>query len=164
MNQETWVTIEKFPKYEISNTGKVRAKNYLKMGIVKELKQYNKKGYKSVTIPDNNNKLTQITVHRLVAIAFLSNENNKPQVNHKDRNRSNNNVFNLEWCDAFENMQHYEKNRTKPIHNQKVVLNVETGIFYNSANEAAKTYGYKHNVIHQYLNGSQKNKTPFIYV
>jgi hypothetical protein len=163
MNQQKWVTLEKFPNYEISNTGKVRAKNYLKMGIVKELKQYNKRGYRSVTIPDNSGKLTQMMVHRLVAMAFLENKNNKPQVNHKDSNRANNDVINLEWCDAYENMQHYEKNRTKPIHNQKVVLNLETGIFYASANDAAKAHGYKHNVIHQYLNGSQINKTPFIY-
>lgn len=164
MNQETWTTLERFPKYEVSDTGKVRAKNYLKMGFTKELKQYNKRGYRSVTISDINGKLTQMLVHRLVAMAFLENKDNKPQVNHKDSNRANNNVSNLEWCDAFENMQHYERNRKKPIHNQKVVLNIETGIYYSSANEAAKTYGYKHNVIHQYLNGSQKNKTPFIYV
>lgn len=163
MNQEIWITLEKFPNYEISDTGKVRAKNYLKMGIVKELRQYNKRGYMSVTIPDNTGKLTQIMVHRLVAMAFLENKNNKPQVNHKDSNRSNNNLSNLEWCDSFENMQHYERNRIKPIHNQKIVLNIETGIFYNSANEAAKSYGYKQNVIHQYLNGSHTNKTPFIY-
>lgn len=67
----------------------------------KELKQYNVNGYKHVKIAG---KL--FYVHRLVAIAFIPNPQNKPQVNHKDGNRSNNNVSNLEWVTAKENSQH----------------------------------------------------------
>ena len=45
-----------------------------------------------------DNKTKQYQIHRLVAIAFLPNENNYPFVNHKDENPSNNRVDNLEWC------------------------------------------------------------------
>ena len=55
------------------------------------------KGYLKVNL-HKGNKVKQHTVHRLVAIAFLPNENNYPCVNHKDENPSNNNVSNLEWC------------------------------------------------------------------
>lgn len=54
-------------------------------------------GYKIVTLRKNNKNYTK-TVHQLVAIAFIDNPNNLPLVNHKDENKQNNNVNNLEWC------------------------------------------------------------------
>ena len=166
MNKEmtTWKKLIDFPNYSVSDTGLVRADNYLKTGKAKELKQQTKRGYKSVTIADKNGKLVQITVHRLIAMTFLPNPENKPQVNHKDRNRANNNLDNLEWCTAFENMQHYEKTRTTPIFNQRIVLDTKTGIFYDSCAEAERLLGWKKNVLSQYLNGRAKNNTSLMYV
>lgn len=63
----------------------------------KKLKPGSDNGYLKVNLCKNN-KVKQFTVHRLVALAFLPNENNYPCVNHKDENPSNNNVNNLEWC------------------------------------------------------------------
>ena len=63
----------------------------------KVLKQIVGRGYLQVNLLDNGKQKTA-KVHRLVAEAFLPNENNYPCVNHKDENRKNNNVSNLEWC------------------------------------------------------------------
>lgn len=61
----------------------------------------NTSGYASVRLPDKNH-----LIHRLVAEAFIPNPDNKPQVNHKDGNKRNNNAWNLEWVTHKENMKH----------------------------------------------------------
>lgn len=66
------------------------------------------------------------SVHRLVAEAFLPNLENKPEVNHKDGDRLNNNLSNLEWCTKEENMRHA----------------VETGLIYNPFGEYARNSKY----------------------
>lgn len=62
-------------------------------------------GYK-VFKARNKNRVYTLKVHRAVAKAFLPNPENKPQVNHKDGNKANNNIENLEWCTASENIRH----------------------------------------------------------
>jgi hypothetical protein len=60
-----------------------------------------KKGYRTFELDGKAHR-----IHRLVATLFIPNILNKPQVNHKDGNKLNNNVDNLEWCSNLENMQH----------------------------------------------------------
>lgn len=81
-------------------------------GSITESKSGNKKktykdkdGY-SILLLSKKGKLKSYRVHRLVAYRYLSNPYNKPQVNHKDGNKSNNNVDNLEWATASENVKH----------------------------------------------------------
>ena len=64
------------------------------------------KGYKRVLLTKENGKTVQIRVHRLIAQTFLPNPENKPEVNHKDGNKTNNAVSNLEWVTTKENVQH----------------------------------------------------------
>lgn len=64
-----------------------------------------KDGYMSIGLIKNG-KSTQHRVHRIVACAFIPNPENKPFINHKDGNRTNNNVDNLEWCTQKENAYH----------------------------------------------------------
>lgn len=90
---EEWRDIKGYEGlYQVSNLGKVRNKKG------KVLKQYrNNKGYPCVHMYKNNKYKTK-NVHRLVAISFIENPNNLPQVNHKDEDKTNNVVTNLEWC------------------------------------------------------------------
>ena len=89
----SWKRVIEFPQYEVSNTGLVRKGAKIKKCRI------NSHGYPSAVLYENGRK-KNVPVHRLVAIAFISNPDNLPQVNHKDENKQNNNVKNLEWCDA----------------------------------------------------------------
>lgn len=85
-------------EYQVSNTGKVRSLNYQRTkGKVVKLKLCNKDGYMAIGLYKNG-KRTKYPVHRLVALAFIPNPNNYPIINHKDENKTNNTVWNLEWC------------------------------------------------------------------
>lgn len=104
---EVWRVIEGTNgRYEVSNKGKVRSMNYNKTGKVKELKpKIDKYGYLVVTLHIDG-KQKSITIHTLVAKAFIPNPENKPQVNHKDGNKQNPDESNLEWCTVSENIKH----------------------------------------------------------
>jgi len=95
-------------KYMVSNTGKVRSSKDLKFLV-------SDRWYYKVQLHEWKSKSNQ-RVHRLVAEAFLDNPDDKPQINHKDGNRLNNNVSNLEWCTAEENMNHCISATHKWIH------------------------------------------------
>ena len=81
--------------YEVSNIGNVR--NVRRNKLLRLQKTNN--GYIRVVLSKNGIK-TGFQVHRLIAQAFLPNPDNLPQINHKDEDKTNNNVTNLEWCDA----------------------------------------------------------------
>jgi hypothetical protein len=100
---EVWLQIKDFENYEISSLGRVRNTKTSRM-----LKLTKKGGYIYAGLSANS-KGKSIPVHRLVALAFIENPENKPQVNHKDKNRSNNSVENLEWTTALENNLHRSK-------------------------------------------------------
>lgn len=120
--KEEWRTIKGTDnKYSVSNLGNVkRNEHYTIVSPTsqhpngskalyreKEVKGYiSNEGYKVVYLTINNRNRVIKKVHRLVAEAFLPNQDNLPQVNHKDENRLNNSVQNLEWCSAKYNANH----------------------------------------------------------
>jgi len=101
-----------FEDYYISNYGKVFS---YKKNKLKQLKPYyDKDGYLIVNLMQNNNRKA-FKVHRLVAIYFINNINNLPQVNHIDGNKENNKYQNLEWCNSSQNNKHAYDSGLKPI-------------------------------------------------
>jgi hypothetical protein len=91
-----------FGGYGVSNDGKVFT---YKQGKNREVKQHDHKGYQRVFLFLGNQRKTYF-VHRLVAEAFIKNKDDKEFVNHKDGNKRNNRVENLEWCTREENQRH----------------------------------------------------------
>lgn len=111
MEEEIWKDIEGYDGcYQISSLGRVKSLNRevcnkKRFQKSKILKQSIINGYCYQSISFNGRKRTY-TVHRLVAIYFIDNENNKPQVNHIDCDKINNNFQNLEWVNSRENECH----------------------------------------------------------
>jgi hypothetical protein len=117
--KEEWKQIQDYDNYEVSSLGNVRNCN---TGRV--LKLTCKGGYIFTGLSQNSNGKT-CPVHRLVALAFIDNPENKPQVNHKDKNRSNNNVSNLEWSTASENNIHRSTNEIQTTNQQVKVWRID---------------------------------------
>lgn len=135
--EEEWRPVKGYEGlYEVSNTGKVRSLYFGKTRILSPCK--NSQGYlQAVLCKDKVPK--GLRVHRLVASAFIPNPNNKPEVNHIDGNKANNNVDNLEWCTREYNMRHACHNglMNVDIHRKSVILYKKYGE-YKSITEAAE--------------------------
>ena len=120
---EIWKDIEGYEGlYQVSNLGNVRSLDRIKKqfnhnGIAtirykgKLLKKRIQKGtgYNTITLYDNNSNPKIKSVHRLVAETFIPHPNNYPVINHKDGNKLNNEVDNLEWCTISYNVKHAYK-------------------------------------------------------
>jgi hypothetical protein len=91
-------------EYHISNQGRVKSFKYGKERILKPA--INSSGYWYIFIFIKNEKPKFSMIHKLMAVAFISNPENKKEVNHKDGNKLNNNLCNLEWVTHSENMKH----------------------------------------------------------
>lgn len=145
--------------YEVSNLGRVRSKSrtitYKNGKVV-----HRKSRIKKPTIDKNfyprvglqvNGVLTMKMVHRLVAEAFIPNPDNLPFVNHKDEDKTNPAVYNLEWCDNSYNVSYSnrgsDRRSTKKSYNSGVVLKLSlTGVEiarYSGLTEACSANGYK---------------------
>ena len=98
-----WKIINGFDGYSVSDTGLI--KNNKTGRILKT--RLSKKGYVTVTVrPDGRSSAKNFRIHREVAEAFIYNELNLPQVNHKNCDKTDNHVSNLEWVTAKENINH----------------------------------------------------------
>lgn len=141
-----WKQIED-TNYEVSNEGVIR--NLTTKIIIKG--SVSTSGYKMVSLYVDGKRITK-QVHRLVAIAFINNPENKTQVNHIDKNKINNHMTNLEWVTPKENMKHHYDNGGIKNNNQtykgkfgkehnrsiKIICN---GIIYNGMSEASRITG-----------------------
>lgn len=148
--KEIWKPIEGFEGCEVSNLGNVRNK------YGKPFKQFlNSKGYYRVSLGTKRLHL----VHRLVAKAFIENPNGYPIVNHKDENRTNNNVSNLEWCTHKYNSNYGTAPfRSSQKQRKPVVQILPTGerIYWESLRAVERELGYPHNNISLACRGRYK--------
>jgi hypothetical protein len=122
----------------------------MKFGKERILKPFpNTRGYLIVFVAGKWEKQRCNLIHQLVAKTFLPNPESKPQVNHKDGNKLNNSVTNLEWMTHQENIQHawdtglFEEKRKAIvraciIQKSKPVIDLYTGIKYNSLSDACR--------------------------
>ena len=113
--------IEKITGYKIDSSGNVFNTKGKKMYT--RIKK--KSGYEVIKIGDRRKSgiVKEYVVHRLVAEAFIENPENKPFVNHKDRNRLNNCVDNLEWVNNKQNQIHWVLNESKIIDQIRCIIN-----------------------------------------
>lgn len=105
--EEIWRDIPGYEgMYQVSSRGNVRSLNWGNRGYTRNLylKKHNR-GYRHVELRKDG-KVKSFTVHRLVATVFIPNPNNYSTVNHKDEDKTNNSVDNLEWCSMSQNMKH----------------------------------------------------------
>lgn len=120
-----------------------------------------KKGYKKVLIRDNGRERT-VFVHRLVALAFVPNPDNKPQVNHKDGNKANNRPENLEWVTLAENMRH--RSKVLKTYPKRRVLCINRGVMFESVSEASKALGVSRANITECANGRRNTAGGYKWV
>lgn len=135
---EEWKSVSGYEKYEVSSLGNVR-----NIKTKRILKASNTGGYYSISI--TNGKQKTISIHQLVAKAFIPNPENKLQVNHKDKNGLNNNLENLEWLTNRENSIHRSNGVTQTTNQNLEIykINKDTDEIlekYNSIENAAKSF------------------------
>ncbi len=164
--KEEYRNIEGFPNYQVSNLGNVR-------NIKKNTQKTpgnDKHGYLKVDLYKNSKRTTR-KIHRLVADAFLPKDPQRTDINHKDGNRHNNELTNLERCTKSENMKHaYKTGLAKPHasygmlgkknpnagRKKRAVRVVETGEIYASQSECERALGLSAH-INDCLRGRQKS-------
>lgn len=132
MKEEIWRSIKNYEGwYEVSSYGRVRSvdrmetlsdgrKRLRKGSMLKTEKNIN--GYLRIQLWKSS-EVKKVSIHRLVAQAFIPNPNNLPQVNHKDEDKTNNHVENLEWCDGKYNTNYgtaIQRNTEKRLNSPKL--------------------------------------------
>lgn len=162
-----WKMIHKYPMYQVSIYGKVRSLSYRNTGKIVELNQSNCHGYKMVTLRSVSGECKKHLVHRLVAFAFVNNENNKPEVNHKDRDTFNNLFSNLEWVTRQENITYDGAVKRRADSCSKPVAQYDKygGLIkkYKSSTEASK-FGFCQRSISKCCRGVYKTHSGFNWI
>jgi hypothetical protein len=153
--EEIWKDIKGYEGiYQISDYGKIINVN---TGKLKKCRQNVKSGYCIVEL-SNKGKTKTFYIHRLVAEAFLDNPDNLPCVNHKDFNRTNNYVDNLEYCTQKYNVNYTWVNgrMPSPPSQEPYMVKRNDGIVFNSLKEAGLKMGINPSIICNHLKGRQK--------
>lgn len=147
MVREEWRDIKGYEgRYQVSNMGRVKSLARKKGWCIARERMLTlweqHKGYLVVDLTDDSGHRKHCQVHRLVAQAFIPNPDGKPQVNHKDGNKHNNRVNNLEWMTNYEN--HIHKVYTLGVNSvkkTKQVFRVEDEKVFSSVHNAARAVG-----------------------
>ena len=163
--EEIWCPVKNYESlYEVSDQGRVKSLKFGKERILKQGRMPN--GYLLVCLYNNGEKKS-CKVHRLVAQTFIPNPDNLPEVNHKDENKENNSVQNLEWCDRKYNQNYGTGIQRMAEKKSKQVLQfTKSGEFvreWKSAMDVQRTIGYFNNSISNCCNGKLKSAYGYIW-
>ena len=175
MEKEIWRPIKGYEGlYEASNLGNVRSvdrvivysngrKHFLKGKILKPVK--NQEGYLFLWLFKDSKRKT-FKVHRIIMNTFVPNPSNLPQINHKDEDKTNNCVDNLEWCDAKYNINYGTRTEKVAIKKSKSVLQIDANTEkiiaeYSSATEAGMNFCFGQRNISNCCLGKRKTAYGF---
>lgn len=169
---EIWKSLPGVPGIEVSTFGMVRSLDkvvssengtrFLKGRVLKQSK--NNRGYPMVHIPIDGKPITKL-VHRLVAETFIPNPENLTEVNHKDCDRTNSNVENLEFCTPKYNSQYREKfgeSLGSPVF--AISLSTLEVLHFRSQGEAGRVLGVSQGNINMVINGKRNYAGGFWFV
>lgn len=176
--QEIWKDIKNYEGlYQVSNLGRIKSLDRLDIygrrvhgRILKPGKDH--QGYLGIGLCKEGIRKSK-RIHRLVAETFIPNPNKYLEVNHKDEDKENNAINNLEWCDRKYNGNYGTikerignsnrgKNAGSKNHNARKVRCINTGEEFPTVVAAARRYNISDNTIRDMMKGRQKNswKTP----
>ena len=160
---EVWKRASRNPNYLVTNTGRIR-----RDGSTKDHSTRDHNGYLITDLYSQGNRET-VRVSRLIAEEFIPNPDNKPEVNHIDGNKHNNNVSNLEWVSKKENVRHaWDNGLAKPSYGMQGKKNpnagrkgkpfriVETGEVFNTLEECEEAIAGNNRHINDCLRGRQR--------
>ena len=162
---EDWKDIVGYENiYQVSNNGNIRVLNYRHRGYAQIVKQgMDYYGYPKIRLAKNGVR-KEYKVHRLTAQAFLDNKDCLPEVNHKDYNRKNNDINNLEWVSKIDNIKH-QLNRRELFKAKKVMaisINRDEYLLFNSVSEASRALKIPKCCISYCIDGKMPNKKGYI--
>lgn len=161
-SKKEWETVQEYDRYEVNALGEIRHKN--RKRILKP--RSNPGGYLYVSF-NINGKRRNYAVHRIVASAFIDNPDRLPEVNHKDHNRQNNNVDNLEWVSSSANKSHANKLSTnRHSRGKKISQYTKQGEYiktFPTITEAAQEIGLTIGAISNCASGRSKTSGGYIW-
>jgi hypothetical protein len=162
---EEWKTIPLFTNYQISNFGNVKCVKGNKNRLLQGSK--NSKGYLRVNLYDGNGKAKTRFIHNLVGESLLDNFENKSQINHKNENKEDNNILNLEYATNLENRRHGTVIERVARANSKVVIQYtmfeEFVKEWNSVTQISKELNISSSRLYDVVNGKYKTRHPYSY-
>ena len=150
-----WKTVKNYDKYEVNENGEIRNKRTKKLLKPETDKKW---GYLRVSLYITKKQAKHELVHRIVANTFIPNPYNLKEVNHKDENKRNNCVNNLEWCTPQENCIH---SKGKPV--TMIYTNKQYGKTYRCISDAERETGIDNASIIRCCKGKQKSAGGYIW-